>query len=232
MLNIFALQTARAGSKSVPDKNIMIVDGKPLYQHNFDYAKKSKYIEQVFISTDSSFIYDNTPSEHIIKRPENLCTDSAKHEDAMRHGIQYIENKTGKIVDYLVVLLGNSKGAYTEDLDKAIKFLIENPSYDSCESVSVFNMFNPYRAFKIENQTIQTVMDQQTIKAQKNLNINDKNSAGDIYFFNGSFFISKREAIINSNGMLPFTWMGNKIYPFVQNEPLMEVDAQWQTKLL
>ena len=33
-MNIYALQTARAGSKSVPNKNIKIIDKKPLFYHN------------------------------------------------------------------------------------------------------------------------------------------------------------------------------------------------------
>ena len=35
-MNIYALQTARNGSKSVPSKNILEIDGKPLYKWNLD----------------------------------------------------------------------------------------------------------------------------------------------------------------------------------------------------
>ena len=58
-MNIYALQTARAGSKSVPNKNIINIRGKSLYLHNVQYAQKSKLIKDVFISTDYYIIKNN-----------------------------------------------------------------------------------------------------------------------------------------------------------------------------
>ena len=55
-MNVYALQTARAGSKSVPNKNIMNIRGKSLYLHNIHFAQKSKHIKDVFISTDYDII--------------------------------------------------------------------------------------------------------------------------------------------------------------------------------
>ena len=42
----------KKNSKSVKNKNLLFLKGKPLYMHNIDYALKSKQISDVFITTD------------------------------------------------------------------------------------------------------------------------------------------------------------------------------------
>ncbi len=138
-MNIYALQTARAGSKSVKSKNTMLFDDKPLFQHPVEKALQSKLIKQVYISTDIYLIKrnsDNLPY-WVISRPDELAGDDSSHHDVMIHGINEIEKQTQETVDILVVLLGNSLGAEGKELDRAIQFLVDNPEYDSIQSVSV-----------------------------------------------------------------------------------------------
>ena len=45
--------TARCGSKGVNDKNIRQLNGKPLIAYTIENAVKSKYINEVMVSTDS-----------------------------------------------------------------------------------------------------------------------------------------------------------------------------------
>ena len=231
-LNIYALQTARAGSKSVPNKNIMEFNGKPLYLHNVHHAKASNYIKDVFVSTDCEFILDNCDGYQVIDRPEYLCRDDSSHHETICHGLDMIEKITGDKVDYLVVLLGNSLSAYTDDLDAAIKEIISSPETDTILSASELNMYNPLRAFVNDNGYLKTYLTQDEIcDKAAHYNINDKNSAGNIYFFNGSFHVTKRDVLFD-RGKYPFQWMGNTIKPYFQDASCMELDAKWQIEVL
>jgi CMP-N-acetylneuraminic acid synthetase len=233
-MSIYALQTARAGSKSVKSKNTMLFDDKPLFQHPVEKALESQLIKRVYISTDIYLIKrnsDNLPYK-IIPRPEELAGDDSSHHDVMIHGLAEIERMEREDVDILVILLGNSLGAKGAELDKAIQFLIENPEYDSVQSVSEFNMFNPFRAFKVENDELTTFLDQKEIERAATMqNVNDKDSAGNIYFANGSFFICRRNVLLSENGGQPFPWLGYKIKPWIQ-DVTMEIDAYWQSAVL
>ena len=51
--SILAIVPARSGSKSVVDKNIRLIDGKPMLAYSIEHAKQSKYIGRVLVSTDS-----------------------------------------------------------------------------------------------------------------------------------------------------------------------------------
>ena len=47
------LITARSGSKSIPNKNIKLLNGKPLLDYRIKSANKTSYPKSVWISTDS-----------------------------------------------------------------------------------------------------------------------------------------------------------------------------------
>lgn len=233
-MNIYALQTARAGSKSVPNKNIMSIKGKPLYLHNALYALDSELIKDVYISTDYEIIHEKSKiyGYKTIKRPRHLCLDDSSHHDTMLHGLQEIEMATGNTCDILVVLFGNTLGARTSDLNEALKMIIDNPNLDSIQAVSEYTMFNPFRAFKIDDGVLNTIVDQQFIKNNlKGKLANDRNSAGKTYFMNGSFWIIRRKTLFDNNGLLPFPFLGKKIGAYVQ-DTMMEIDAPWQIKFL
>ena len=229
-MNIYALQTARKGSKSVPNKNILAVNGHQLWTHNARAANNCDLIKKTYISTDIQQIHEIW--NKTIKRPKHLCGDNGSHYETILHGLNYIENDIKDKVDILVILLGNNNGATKKDLKGAINALIKDPKADSIMSIGKYNMFNPYRAYKYKDGYAQTYVDQKITKKATKSNHNDKNAYGDTYFFNGSFWICRREAIINNNGLLPFPWIGKNILMWEQDASIMEVDAEWQLKLM
>ena len=46
----------RGGSKGISNKNIRIINGKPLLYYTIDQAKKSKLFNKIVVSTDSEKI--------------------------------------------------------------------------------------------------------------------------------------------------------------------------------
>ena len=57
-MKIYAFIFARGGSKGLPNKNIKCLGNIPLIGHSINIAKKSKYIQDVYVSTDSPIIKD------------------------------------------------------------------------------------------------------------------------------------------------------------------------------
>jgi len=229
-MNVYALQTARMGSKSVLNKNTLKIKGKPLWLYNAENTIACNSINKTWISTDIPEIIKKWP--WVIKRPENLCGDKASHYDTILHGLNYIEAFHKQTVDVLVILLGNNNGADAFDIEMSIDMLRNDPKASSVMSVGKYNMFNPFRAYKKTNKYANTYVDQKVTKNSTKSNHNDKNAYGDVYFFNGSFWICRREAIIKNNGLLPFPWLGKNILMYEQNPQIMEVDAEWQLALL
>ena len=223
-MQITALQTARAGSKSIPKKNLLEINGDPLFAHSIKAAINCSLINSVWCSTDDEVIksLSKTYNFNVIDRPKNLCGDNDSHLDAMRHGVTIIEDNIGK-QDVIVLLLGNVSGIDSKCLTEAITMLED---YDSIVSVSKQNMYNPFRAMKIIDDELDTYIPQQQIK-NSSIPINEKNSAGDIYYCNGNFWITKRDVLFQDDNKLPYQWLGKRIRPYIQ-DVFLELDAPWQ----
>ena len=230
---IAALQTARMGSLGVPGKNTLPVRGEPLFTHNLRAALATPEITEVYCSTDDPAIAQWARRHGVfpIDRPAELCGPDASHHDTILHGLAHIEGEIGEL-DALVILLGNAAGATPEDLSTAIRMLEADPRADSIESVSPFPMFNPFRALcRSEDGTLQTILPQQWIAQRSRGLTNDRNDAGEVLFFNGSFWVVRRAALVRRDGLLPFPWLGRRILAYVQS-PRMELDAPWQNTML
>ncbi|WP_016953996.1 cytidylyltransferase domain-containing protein [Catenovulum agarivorans] len=227
-----AIMTARGGSKSVKNKNTMKFHGKPLYAYNLEAALKCEKIDKVAVTTDIGEILEHDGSQYLpIPRPNELCGDNASHHETMVHALNFCEKKLSKTFDTVIVLLGNSVGACEKSLAEAIDILEQSEYLDSVISVSEFNMFNPFRAYKISaDDRLDTIVPQDFIKSSLlHKNSNDKKSAGDVYFFNGAFWVIRRSALLSNEGLLPFPWLGKNIHAYKQ-DVFMEVDAPWQIK--
>ena len=74
-MNILCSICARGGSKEIPNKNIKILNGKPLLFYTIEQAKKSRIFDKILISTDSEIIKNlaiKYGAEYICKRPNAL----------------------------------------------------------------------------------------------------------------------------------------------------------------
>ena len=52
-LNILGITLARGGSKSIKNKNITLINNHPLIYYTIKEAKKSKFLSNYIVSTDS-----------------------------------------------------------------------------------------------------------------------------------------------------------------------------------
>jgi len=124
---ILAIIPARGGSKGVPGKNLKDLNGKPLIAWTIEAAKKSRYIDEIVVSTDYKAIakaaikYGATVP---FKRPKELASDNAKMIDVMSHCIRFFQN-AGDDYDIIILLQPTSPLRSAHDIDKAIGFFIE-----------------------------------------------------------------------------------------------------------
>jgi CMP-N,N'-diacetyllegionaminic acid synthase len=124
--SVIAIIPARGGSKGLPGKNILPVCGKPLIAWSIDKAAKSRYLDQVLVSTDSSEIADvarrqgaNVP----FLRPAELATDDASTYDVIRHVLEYCRTAQGSEFNYVVLLEPTSPLREDGDIDRMLEAL-------------------------------------------------------------------------------------------------------------
>ena len=78
-MTIAALLLGRKGSVGFPGKNTYPLLGRPLMTYPVMAAKKSRYVDKLYISTDDEVIMEigRKHGAEIIIRPPELCTKAA-----------------------------------------------------------------------------------------------------------------------------------------------------------
>ncbi|MCP1188537.1 acylneuraminate cytidylyltransferase family protein [Priestia flexa] len=125
-----AVIPARGGSKGIPNKNIIDVNGKPLIQYTIDEAKQSKYIDRVVVSTDSEKIAEvavTGGADVPFLRPDYLASDEAKTIDALVHVVNTIHSSSD-VYDYIVLLQPTQPLRKHWHIDEAIETILEKKS--------------------------------------------------------------------------------------------------------
>jgi CMP-N,N'-diacetyllegionaminic acid synthase len=126
-VKVFALVTARSGSKGVPDKNIKNIGGHSLLDWSIKSSLKTQSISQVYLSTDSEE-YANIGKEcgALIPflRPKELATDTANDLDVIRHFL----NAIGEKPDALVHIRPTTPFRDPKIVDDAIKMFFQKKS--------------------------------------------------------------------------------------------------------
>ncbi|MCK5175827.1 MAG: cytidylyltransferase [Planctomycetes bacterium] len=227
---ICALLLGRKGSVGFPGKNTMDVLGKPLMAYPILSAKGSRYIDEVFVSTDCPEIrkIGESYGAQFIERPPELATKTALGEDAYRHGYYYMKENVSANIELLVLLFCNAVTVTSELIDRGIEKLRDDRTIDSAVSVSRYNMWSPLRARKInDGGLLDPYIPFETFGDPKTMNC-DRDSQGDVWFADMGVSIVRPGCLENmEEGLLPQKWMGQRIFPLRQ-EAGFDLDYEWQ----
>ena len=180
-MNVFCFIFARGGSKSVKNKNIINFNNKPLIANTILQAKRIKFIDRVFVSTDSKKIAKiATKYGAIIPfiRPKKLATDTSPEYMSWKHAITMCEKLYKEKIDIFVSLPTTSPLRKDEDIKKSLNFFIKNRNkYDMLVSTTKTNHlpgFNIVKVlkdgtFKLEGGTKKKIFRRQQVKNVHNL---------------------------------------------------------------
>ncbi len=211
---VLAIIPARGGSKGLPRKNVLKLCGKPLVSYPINAALKSKYIDKVIVSTDDNEIAEESKkagAEVPFIRPAELASDTSTSIDVVIHSIDFLE-KRNEFYDYLVLLEPTSPLTTNEDIDCAISSLHSNRNIaDSIVGMSKVEAAHPlFLAKTISSGVIAPYIRENFLKPIRRQELDD------LYFFEGSLYISAIEKI-------------KQIKSFVHDRTLPYIVPRWKS---
>lgn len=186
-MNILITICARGGSKGIPGKNIKPINGMPLIGYSIKVAQKfaQKYGADIALSTDSDEIKEAARPFGLAleyTRPAEFATDTAGKLDVITHIREYYSAKTGKKYDLLLDLDVTSPLRTLEDLEEAMKLILEDKNCLSLFSVSPPRR-NPY--FNMVEATADGYY--RVVKKMEGV-VLTRQSAPKVYDMNASFY--------------------------------------------
>jgi CMP-N-acetylneuraminic acid synthetase len=227
---IVAILIGRKGSRGFPGKNTYKVFGKALCEYPLIAAKKSKFIEKIYVATDCDKIKKISSKYNVefIDRPKKLNTNKALGDHVFEYAFKKVKEKNIKKIELVVLLFANAPTINSKLIDQGIKSLKKNNDFDSAVTTSVYNMWSPLRARKmVSDGSLKPFVNFAYFGNPKTLNC-DRDSQGDVYFADMSVSIVRPKCLENlKNGLLPQKWMGKKIMP-IKSWGGCDVDYKWQ----
>lgn len=145
MIN-YAFIFARAGSKRIKNKNLVLLNSKPLIYYSIEQSLKTKLFKKIFISTDSKKIAKycmnlNIQQLEIIRRPISLASDTSDEWLSWKHAVKYVNHKYGKFNIFASIPVTSPLRSY-RDIKQCVKKKI-NTKHDIVLTFTSSNR-NPY----------------------------------------------------------------------------------------
>jgi CMP-N,N'-diacetyllegionaminic acid synthase len=196
-MKILGIIPARGGSKSVPNKNIKLLVGKPLLQYTVDVAKKSKNISRLILSSDDDKIIKVAQQLNLevpFIRPTNLAKDDTPTLPVIQHALKFFIEKD-VYFDAVCLLQVTSPFKTSEFIDEAIEKFVKSGADALISVQQVPNEFNPHWVFKVNNE------DKLELFAGKKQIISRRQELPKTYHRDGVIYITKTNVLLEENSL-------------------------------
>jgi len=192
MTKIVAIIPARGGSKGIPNKNIIDFCGKPLIAWTIEQCLSSKYISDVWVTSDSQEILDISGKygAKTISRPNSISGDLASSEAAWMHAIEIIQ-RYGNI-DLVFAPQVTSPLRETKDIDGAIAQMLSSDADSLLSTVEIEDFFIWRQGLESGPESIN----------YDYMNRKPRQEIEKKYLENGSFYIFKPKILKDTNNRL------------------------------
>jgi len=148
-MNILGVIGARAGSKSIPDKNIRPLAGKPLFAWIAEAAQHTRHPVRLIMSTDSpkyAEIAKGMGVEVPFMRPAELAGDTVPDWDFLTHAAVTLAQEGWK-ADIILRLPPTAPLCLPEHIDKCIDALVEDEGATSSRTIVPASK-HPYKMWR------------------------------------------------------------------------------------
>ncbi len=207
--------TARSGSKGIKDKNIRLLNGKPLIAYSIESAMQSQYIDEVMVSTDSEE-YADISKQYGAKIPflrsQVNSTDLAKSVDVL---LEVLDNykRMGNCYDVVVLLQPTSPLRTSRNIDGAMRLFYEK------NADSVVSVCECEHSPLLSNILQEDLSLFEFIKSVDNCS---RQSMEKYYRINGAVYISKENVLREIQ-----SFYGRKSYAYIMKpEESIDIDTE------
>ncbi|MFA6569615.1 MAG: acylneuraminate cytidylyltransferase family protein [Bacteroidota bacterium] len=199
MQNILLTICARGGSKGIKNKNIRLLQGKPLIYYTIKQAIGWGRAKHIIVSTDSrkiAILAKKYGAEVPFLRPKTLASDTSSKLDAIRHAMNISEKLFGENFDTIIDLDPTSPIRKIEDLNKSLT-IFNKVKPDTLFSVT-HSRKNPY--FNMIEKNIKGIY-----LSKKTRRIHRRQDAPPVFDMNASIYIYRREYLKNLKNSSPIS---------------------------
>jgi CMP-N,N'-diacetyllegionaminic acid synthase len=150
-MSVVAVIPARGGSKGIPRKNLVQLNGRPLIAHTIEAALGSLCVDRVLVSTDDSEIAELAKvlgAESPFLRPAALADDTAPMLGVLQHTLDWLQEQ-GESVEALVLLQPTSPLRTNHHISECVSLFRSTSASSVVSIVEVPHQFNPVSVMRL-----------------------------------------------------------------------------------
>ncbi len=127
-MRIIAIIPARGGSKRLINKNVYPLKGKPLISYTIEACKKSSYIDEIYVSSDSVEILKIAieSGAKAVERNQKFANDNTPKIVAVREALKQDQIVADGVPDIIIIPQANSPQITAEVMDKGFELLLKH----------------------------------------------------------------------------------------------------------
>ena len=220
--DVLAIIPARSGSKSVVDKNIRNIAGKPMIAYSIEHGLKAECIDRVIVSTDSKKYADISReygAEVPFIRPAEYATDTSLDIDVFRHALTFLKENEGYEPELVVQLRPTYPIRRISDIEAMVKYMKEHPDVDSMRCIAPAKEIAYKMWFKDDEGMLSPIMTD--IPECYNM---PRQQLPKIYYQNACIDVVRAKVILEQNSM-----SGKKIAGYEMDENF-DIDTEEEFK--
>ena len=194
MRNI-AIIPARSGSKGLKDKNIKLLNGKPMLAYSIEAAKNTGLFEEIFLSTDSkeyAEIGKKYGATVPFLRNVELANDTASSWAVVKSVLNTLE-KMGKIFDTVTLLQPTSPLRTSQDISDAYS-LMDMKQANAIVSVCEVDHSPLWCNTIPENDSLENFISRDLVSTPRQ-------KLDSYYRINGALYLVKTEYLFQANSI-------------------------------
>ena len=208
---VLAIVPARGGSKGIIKKNIRLVNNKPLIQFTLDETIKSKYIDEIHISTDDDEILEVIQKlgyDIKRKRPQHLAQDNTKTIDVLKDVVEYYAQKN-ESYEIVILLQPTQPMRKVKHIDEALEKYVasEEQSIVSVSKVKEHPLL--MRSINKRGLLVNLLDENSTVRRQ---------DFKEFYMVNGAIYVNSVDEIMQNASL-----NDNKL-PYIMGEDYRNID--------
>jgi len=189
-----AIIPARGGSKGIPRKNLLRIEGETIVERAIRLARESGRVDRVLVTTDDPEIYELAKLHDAAPpslRPPHLAKDLATTIDAVIHLIDDANVEDG----FILLLQPTSPLRTASDLDLLCKLYEANPEAMAITSVVRHDAPHPNKIMTIDGGYLRSYLGTNPSVPRQSLPV--------VYAINGAFYLVPRKVVVEQRTFLP-----------------------------
>lgn len=215
-MKILAIIPARGGSKGLPRKNVLPLDGHPLIAYSIAAALSSPRIDRVIVTTDSEEIAEiarKYGAETPFIRPAELAGDFTTDLETFQHALNWLTQHENYTPDAVFQFRPTTPIRFPDEIERVIDLLATHPEADCIRSVAP-SPVTPYKMWVLDEMELplKPLLTLPGVDEPFNM---PRQKLPTVYWHTGTYDLIRTSVIMEQNSMT-----GKVILPLVQNEKM------------